>query len=222
MGMAGQTQPADNRTAFNQTEYFNGTQTVNRQLEQAMADLTELIQQAEEGTPSATLLEELLNRMYDLFRGIIPYNRIGFSLIEPDGQTVRAVWARSDRPLKLSTGYTSGLKGSSLEFIVQSGYPRIINDLEAYLQRKPRSEATRLLVAEGMRSSLTCPLIASGKPVGFLFFTSIYPKTYSIYHIKIFKQIAHQLSQILDRGRFLSQVGAAGQTPAADGNQPVL
>ena len=74
--------------------------------------------------------------------------------------------------------------------------PRILNDLEQYLRDKPSSHSTRLIVAEGMRSSLTCPLIAEGVPLGFVFFSSVRPNTYAGVHVSTFKRIAEEL---LDR-----------------------
>ena len=68
------------------------------------------------------LLDDVLANVYRDFRGIIPYNRIGFSLLEDGGQTVRARWARSDQPeVHLTVGYSASLEGSSLKTIMTTG-----------------------------------------------------------------------------------------------------
>jgi hypothetical protein len=155
------------------------------------------------------LLDDVLDNVYRDFQAIIPYNRIGFALLEEEkGLTrVRASWAKTDQKrLRLVKGYAASLAGSSLETIIKTGEPRIINDLVEYLQNKPTSDSTRLIVAEGMRSSLTCPLIANGIPVGFIFFSSIQPNSYADVHIDIFKRIAGQLSVIVEKGRLVSQL----------------
>lgn len=155
------------------------------------------------------LLDEILENVYQDFRELIPYNRIGFALIDDDGQTVRARWARSDQPrLKLKRGFSAPLAGSSLEQIIDTGAPRILNDLPAYLRQKPESNSTRLIVEEGFQSSLTCPLIANGVPVGFIFFSSVAPHTYDHVHIEIFQRIAAQLSVIVEKGRLVSELAA--------------
>ena len=153
------------------------------------------------------LLGDILDNVYHDFREIIPYNRIGFSLIEPDGVLVRARWAKSDQPrIRLGVGYAAPLAGSSLQDIITTGQPRIINDLVDYLARKPDSKSTHLIVEEGFRSSLTCPLIANGYPVGFIFFSSIEPHAYSDVHIEVFMRIAEQLSVIVDKGQLVSEL----------------
>lgn len=165
------------------------------------------------------LLDDILDNVYDDFRALIPYNRIGFSLIDEAGGTVTARWARSDQPeIHLKRGYSAPLEGSSLQQIVETGEPRIINDLVAYLQAKPHSESTQLIVAEGMRSSLTCPLIVNGYPVGFMFFSSVQPGAYSDVHVDVFKQIARQLSVIVDKGYLVSEL-AARQAAIEEKNQ---
>ena len=154
------------------------------------------------------LLDDILEMVYEHFKDIIPYNRIGFSLIENDGVTVRAHWSKSDLPIKLGRNFTDKLDGSSLKTVLESGEPRIIGDLEEYLQKKPNSISTRLIVQEGIRSSLTCPLRNNGVPVGFLFFSSAQPHAYSHEHVDTFMQIADQLSVILEKGNLVSQLAA--------------
>lgn len=153
------------------------------------------------------LLDDILEQVYQNFHGIIPYNRIGLSLIQADGKIVRARWAKSDQPaISLPGNYTAPLAGSSLQTIVDTGRPRIINDLAEYLRAKPDSKSTRLIFAEGIRSSLTCPLIVNNIPVGFIFFSSIYPDTYTNVHVEIFQKIATQLSVIVEKGRLVSEL----------------
>jgi diguanylate cyclase (GGDEF)-like protein len=156
---------------------------------------------------SGLILDEVLNYFYESFRPIIPYNRIGLALLEDEGRFVRARWARSDAvALCLKEGYSAPLKGSSLEEIIRTDKPRILNDLEGYLRDNPKSESTQLIVKEGMRSSLTCPLIALGKPIGFIFFSSTEVDTYKDVHQDLFMRIAGQLSVILEKSRLYQQV----------------
>ncbi len=153
------------------------------------------------------LLDEVLEKSYEMLRSIIPYDRLGVALIDEDGQTARARWARSDNPeMMLRTGYSGSLKESSLQGIIASGEPRIINDLAAYLETHPHSEATRLIVAEGIRASLTCPLISAGRPIGFMFFSSRTADTYKSAHVEIFKLIAGHLSIVVEKSTLYQQV----------------
>jgi signal transduction histidine kinase len=151
-------------------------------------------------------LKDVLEKVYAEFREIIPYDRIGVALIESEG-VVRAHWARSDSgEIQLEAGYAAPLAGSSLQTILDTGQPRIINDLVAYLEAKPHSHSTRLIVREGMRSSLTCPLVAKNEPIGFLFFSSTQPGTYQHQHREVFQQIAAQLVVIIEKAKLVSDL----------------
>jgi hypothetical protein len=155
------------------------------------------------------LLDEVLDGVFQDFKEFIPFDRIGFSGIEKEGTIVRSYWAKSDLPvIKLVKNYAAHLEGSSLADIVSTGQPRIINDLEEYLNNKPDSASTRLMVAEGIRSSLTCPLLANGTPIGFIFFSSAQTGTYAHAHVDIFQNIANQLSVIIEKGRLVSELAA--------------
>lgn len=155
------------------------------------------------------LLDDVLDNVFHDFREVIPYERIGLALLEDDGQLVRARWARSDLPLvKINRNFAQPLAGSSLETILRTGQPRILNDLPAYLAAKPASESTRLIVAEGLKSSLTCPLVANGVPIGFIFFSSVRLQAYDAAHVDTFQHIAEQLSVIVEKGRLVSEIAA--------------
>lgn len=148
------------------------------------------------------VLDDVLDKAYDAFQSLIPYDRIGLALLEDRGRIVRARWSRSDSvKAELRRGYAARMAGSSLEAIIRSGRPRILNNLEEYLAEHPESQSTRLILAEGIRSSLTCPLIALGRPVGFLFFSSRDTDTYKELHQSYFLQLASQISVILEKSR---------------------
>lgn len=165
--------------------------------------LLEVVEQVARGM----LLEDVLGRIYDAFKSLIPYDRIGCALLNESGTKLRAYWARTEYPnVKIPVGFTAPLRGSSLEGVMVSREPRIINDLEAYLADHPDSVSTRLAVAEGIRSSLTCPLIAEGRPVGFLFFSSTAKGTYQNVHQETFQRIAAQVSLLVERSRLVQRV----------------
>lgn len=158
-------------------------------------------------------LSEILNYAFESFREVIPYNRIGFAVIDESGKYVRASWARSDSSdVMISADYHAPLENSSLQTIIENGKPRIINDLEQYLREHPDSESTKKIVSEGMRSSLTCPLIVNQRPIGFLFFSSMKPHSYENAHVEFFQEIAQQVSLIVEKGRLYQELADLNET----------
>lgn len=177
-------------------------------LEQRFAEISKLHQVATE-ISSGLLIDEVLDRVYDSFHELIPYDRIGCALLSEDRQSVQARWAKADYPvkrMKVARGFKADLAGSSLETILATGEPRIINDLEAYFEAHPRSTSTRLMLDESIRSSLTCPLNVEGKPVGFLFFSSRGKDTYRDAHQMIFRHIAGQVSALIEKSHLYQQI----------------
>lgn len=165
------------------------------------------LQALSEEIGSELFAENVLDRIYKTFTTLIPYDRIGCALLEDNGQTLCAYWARADYDdIRISKNYSAKMAGSSLEHILQTGKPRIINDLEDYIAKNPQSKSTRAIIAEGIRSSLTCPLIANGKPIGFLFFSSLEKNTYCDVHHDIFLQIAGQVSVLIEKSLLYQQL----------------
>lgn len=154
-----------------------------------------------------TTLEEMLEAIYREFRLVIPYNRIGFAKIKEDQVHLQSAWVKSDQMIvRIRKGYTGLLTNSSLRAVLEGGQPRIINDLKEYARKNPSSKATRLIIEEGMRSSLTCPLIIKGRAVGFLFFSSVKPFTYQKAHVALFMRIANSLAVALERTQFIEEL----------------
>lgn len=152
-------------------------------------------------------LDEVLSYIYDAFKAVIPYDRLGCALLEKASGIVRTLWARSEWPLlEIRPGFWAPLQGSSLERILDTGEPRILNDLERYLADHPGSESTRKIVREGIRSSLTCPLIADGAPIGFLFFSSRSSGTYREAHAAAYTRIAAHVSVIVEKSRIHAEM----------------
>lgn len=167
------------------------------------------------------LLDDILVRIYTFFKEIIPYERIGCALIDDDYKNVTAYWAKFtyDTEPQITKGYSAPLAGSSLQTIIDTGQPRIINDLEEYLKKHPGSESTQRIVAEGIRSSLTCPLLADGRAVGFLFFSSTKKNTYKGLHQEVFIYIAAQVAHLIEKSKLYEKIVGLNQRLLAANQQ---
>lgn len=167
-----------------------------KSLNSRLQTVTEISAQINTGSS----LEQVLNNLYISLKELIPYERIGVSLLDENGSTVRARWCRTTAAtVSIGMGYHAPLYGSSLERIIKTRQPRVINDLEEYLKAHPNSLSTQLILSEGMHSSLTCPLIIENRPIGFIFFSSTKANTYKNSHPEIFMQIASQVSVIIEK-----------------------
>ena len=153
------------------------------------------------------LLDDVLSYIYDVFYRIIPYNRIGVALLDDQKEWLTAYWLKTDKKdIYIKKGFKAKMEGSSLQTIIDSGQPRIINDLEAYLAKKPESESTRLAVKEGIQSSLTCPMIAMGNQIGFIFFSCWEKDVYRNMHIDLYQQLVSQISMIVEKSLIYEQL----------------
>ena len=155
--------------------------------------------------------EDLFNSIYERLQGIVPYDRIAVALLEDAGTRLHLVSCRSDGPVLLKTGYAAPIEGSTLHELLLTGQPRIINDLPDYLAKKPGSVSTMLIVKEGMRSNLTLPLLADGKPIGVVFFSSRETAAYNEHHAHLLKRLAGHIAISVEKTRLMEALQERNQ-----------
>ena len=150
-------------------------------------------------------LDEVFENIYVGLQAVVPHSRLGIALIDESSGRLVQVKTKSDRKIVLDNGFSARIAGSTLEGVLESGEARIIDDFREVLEKRP-SVWTRLMVEEGMRSNLTLPLKVSGKPIGVVFFTSAIARAFSEAHVGFLKQIAGQLSILIEKGRWVSDL----------------
>ena len=155
-------------------------------------------------------LRAIVDYLFDNTQELIPCDRMGLAFIDEQSVYVTSYYNRASyERLRIDQGYREGLRGSTLTDVMHSGLPRIINDLEAYVRDHPRSRSSKLLIEEGVRSSLTCPLIVEGRVVGFIFRSSRTPYTYGPNHIELQMAITERLSQAVEKAWRIEQLEEA-------------
>ncbi len=155
-------------------------------------------------------LDEVFESLYTSLQSIVPHSRLGLALLDPGSGKLVQVKTRSDRNILLDDGFSAPLEGTSLERILELGEPRILDDLGAHLSRRP-SAWTRLLVEEGMRSSLTLPLKVQGRQIGLIFLSSVVPGAFKEEHAGFLQRITGQLSILIEKGAWVSELARSNE-----------
>jgi signal transduction histidine kinase len=155
-------------------------------------------------------LNDVCDFLFETTGTLIPFDRLGLAFMEEGGQRLVSHYARADyQPLLLTKGYVGEMPGSSLEGMTKTCQPRIINDLEGYLAEHPASHSSYLLVREGIRSSLTCPLVVEGRVLGFMFRSSRGRDVYKPHHVQLQMAINERLSQAVEKAWRIEQLLSA-------------
>lgn len=145
--------------------------------------------------------EEMLDYIFETLGILVPFDRVGLALME--GEWLHSRWVKSRIPVEhIKVGYRATISGSSLEKVMESGQPRIINDLEVYLNDHPQSQSTQLILNDGMRSSLTFPLHLGEEAFGVVFFSSCKPQVYTTEHAHLLKSLAQGLAVVVEHAVF--------------------
>ena len=143
--------------------------------------------------------DEIFNYIYDNLRPFIPYDRIGIAVITSDGKYIETLKAKSRLNIILGRGHKFAIENTSLKKVIENHEIRTINDLDKYLIEHPKSESTRLMIEEGMQSSMTLPIFQEERVVGVVFFSSSAKSAYSKNHERFLINIANALGSSMDK-----------------------
>ncbi|MCX6123669.1 MAG: GAF domain-containing protein, partial [Proteobacteria bacterium] len=146
--------------------------------------------------------QDVLDAVFSTLRLLIPFDRLGIALIDDQAHRISLKYVKSLFPVKyMKQNYSAPIKGSSLEDIIRTGKPRIINDLAEYFHTHPHSRSTELILLDGMKSNFTCPLWSAGRVIGIVFFSSATANIYQVDHGVIFQAVANELSVVVEFAR---------------------
>lgn len=145
-------------------------------------------------------LAAVLGFVLEHTRDLLPTDRLSVAFFEEEGQRLRAAVTLADySPVRLGEGFAGDVAGTSLARVLADGGPRVIPDLERWLEAHPGSPSTRLLVDEGVRCSMTCPLEVEGRTVGLLFRSSRRPEVYGPREVGLHQAMAVRLAQVVEK-----------------------
>lgn len=155
-------------------------------------------------------IEDILQYVFEASKSLFVCDRIGLAFLTDNDERVTSYLNVTDYEVRvLDKNYSEDLKGSSLEYILQSGKTRIIKDLQLYSHRFPKSYSSQFLLKEGVRSNMTCPLLVDNRIVGLFFRSSREPDAFQEKHVHTHLALANRLSQVIEKAYRIEQLKLA-------------
>lgn len=172
----------------------------------------EILDEVNRKVAAAQSLAEILDFVSGAVSQVSLCDRMSLAFVEEQGRRVVShITHAAYEPVLLKTGYAEDLHGSSLETILRDGTMRIISDLQRYLELRPASRSTKILLREGVRSSMTCPLRVDDRVVGLFFRSARQPDAYQLNHACFHLAMAERLSQAVEKAYRIEQLDAANR-----------
>lgn len=134
-------------------------------------------------------LDITIKELYSIISREMECDRVALAFLNKHGKITAESAYTSYEKVLLKAGYSSDIKRSSLYTLRSSNEPRVINDLESYILNQNPSEATMFVYEEGIRSSITYPILFRDNCVGFLFISSINKNVYNKEKVAFTKRV---------------------------------
>lgn len=152
---------------------------------------------------------DILQYMYSSFSAFLPLNHIGIALIGDDDIVSLAYSIADDSMRSISDQLLSTkvhINDTSLHGILDSGKPRVINNLEGYVNSKTQSYYNRILLDSGVRSSITIPLKINNSAFGFVFFSSNQRDAYNEEHAQFLEVLADSIAISFNKNILINEI----------------
>ena len=184
--------------------------TVADEVELMFAGFTETLELTEK-INTYDSFTDTLDYIYKSFSHFLPYSYIGIALLENSNPVkVLASYGISEVSHKglaeALIGYEVLLSETSLGQIMTLKEPRIINDFEAYFENRPIKKYSQILLDHNVKASITLPLEANGKPIGFIFFSSDRKNVYQKKHIEYLKILSNSIALSFQKNIFVDDL----------------
>lgn len=160
---------------------------------------------------STTSFNETLTYIFRTFKPYIPYSYIGIAVYKAyESDIIVAKYGVSDgmhpELYQRLSGYETTIDSTSLLEVQKNNVPRVINNLKAYGSDQELKEYTRILLEEGVRSSITLPLSINRRPLGFIFFSSHATDVYKPEHAVFLKAVAAGIALAFEKNIFTDEL----------------
>ncbi|MDC7227284.1 MAG: HD domain-containing protein [Spirochaetales bacterium] len=142
-------------------------------------------------------LDKLMNELYNSISKRMPCERIALAFVNREGSCTAETAFTSYKKIFLQPGFSEKLTDTSLTGLMETGEPRIINDLKTYSANRKISKATALLLKEGIQSNITVPMMFDGSCLGFFFVSSILPDAYNEKNMHYISRVINLMKQKL-------------------------
>ena len=156
-------------------------------------------------------VDEILDTLFDEFQQILPYDRMEYAVVAENGYVLTTAWTRANYDsTSVPVGYAYR---RSVQVSNDPRYrvPFLDNNLPEYARKRPASHPVSLLVSEGIRCSLNCPLVVGDEVKGYLFFNTRWRDSYTPHHSDLIQLIASQLASVLGQSQLNEQLRTRNQ-----------
>lgn len=152
-------------------------------------------------------LEEIIDSLFKEIRSVVPCDRIDIAFMEEGGTRLLLHHTRAKyAPLLLMPGFASDIVGSAVHAVFLRGKNRIIRDFAQYMKKYPESESAKLLLKEGIHSSMACPFYADRRPIGLIFCRAKKPGAYTTAEVRILGLIAESIGYALEKAYHIDRL----------------
>jgi hypothetical protein len=170
----------------------------------------EVLERINRRVAGAGTLEETIDFLFNETRKIMSCDRIDVALTEDDNRRMVLHHVKTGyERVFLAKGYTTDIVGGSIQRVFNYGFPSVIQDMEEHSRKNPHSESARLLVNEGIRSSMVCPLVVDDRAVGMLMCRSKNINAYTSHEVCLNREFAERLSQAVEKAWHIERLSSA-------------
>ena len=149
----------------------------------------------------------VFNLIFKELDEFIPYDRISLALVDKNWIRLEIVRTKY-KPLVLAQGQRHILRGTSLVKLARTGKVRVINNLETHFKKrkKPISDINNRILQEGIKSSLTVPLIIKGNIFGYMFFSCREIDVYKKADVSFAQETAELMAIALQKSMLITEL----------------